>query len=137
MAAIGAYLAARLLNVSLQQTASIVSPSTLGLGISIGTPTSLSMSELGTASGYTPQSVTFNSVAASGTIASNANAMTFGPFSSSQAVSGFIIKDTLSASVSNGNLGNLYYFGNLATARTPLVGDYLIVGVSALTVSLS
>ena len=137
MAAIGAYIAAQLLNVSLKQTASMVSPSTLGLGIAIGAPTSLSMSEVGTASGYTPQSITFSSVAASGTIASNANAMTFGPFSSSQAVTGFFIKDTLSASVSNGNLGNLYYFGNLATARTPLIGDFIIVAAAALTISLS
>lgn len=137
MAAIGAYLAARLLNVSLQQTASIASPATLGLGISLGAPTSLSMSEVGTGSGYTPQSLTMSSVAASGTIASNAGACTFGPFSSVQSLSGFVVKDTLSASASNGNLGNIYYFGTLATARTVSPGDSLVIAVAALTISIS
>lgn len=137
MAAIGAYLAQLLLNASLKQTASYVSPTTLGVGLSLGAPSSVSCSEVGTSSGYTPQSLTMNSVGAAGTIASNANAMTFGPFSSAQSLSGVIIKDTLSASASNGNLGNILYFGLLATARTVGIGDSLVMAASALTVSLA
>jgi hypothetical protein len=137
MAAVGAYLAQLLLNASLKQTASFVSPTTVAVGLSLGAPTSVSMSEVGTSSGYTPQSLTMNSVGAAGTIASNANAMTFGPFSSAQSISGVVIKDTAAASASNGNLGNLYYFGLLATARTVGVGDSLVMAASALTVSLA
>jgi hypothetical protein len=131
MAAVGAYLAQLVLNVSLKQTASLVSAATIGVGLSLGAPTSVSMSEVGTASGYTPQSLTMSSVGAAGTIASNANAMTFGPFSSAQSISGVVIKDTL------GTAGNLLYFGLLATARTVGIGDSLVMAASALTVSLA
>lgn len=126
----GAYLAANLLNVSLKQTASFVSPATLGAGISLGAPTSVSMSEVGTGSGYTPQTLSMSSVAASGTIASNAAAMTYGPFSSAQSLSGIVVKDTL------GTAGNLHYFGTLATARTVSVGDSLVIAAGALTITL-
>jgi hypothetical protein len=137
MAAIGAYIAAQVLNITLKQTATMLSPATLGLGLAVGAPTSLSMSELGTGSGYTPQTLSMSSVAASGTIASNAAALTFGPFSSTQAISGFVIKDTLSCSSSPGNLGNIYYFGTLATARTVSIGDSLVIAVSGLTIALA
>ena len=137
MAAIGAYIAAQILNVTLKQTGSMVSPATLGLAIGLGVPTSVSLSEIGTNSGYTPQSLTMSSVAANGTIASNAAALTFGPFSSIQSLSGWAIKDTLSASAANGNLGDIYYWGSLATARTVSVGDQLVIAAAALTISIS
>ena len=76
MAAIAANLAAQWLNVALKQTASMVSPATLGLALALGAPTSVSISEIGSGSGYTPQSLTMSSVAANGTIASNAGALT-------------------------------------------------------------
>ena len=137
MAAIGAYLAARLLNASLKQTASIVSPTTLGFGLSLGSPTSVSMSEVGTSSGYTPQSVTFSSVGAAGTIASNANAMTFGPFSGAKTIFGGVIKDTLSASASNGNNGNIYFFGQLSSSVVLVAGDTITFAAGALTISIT
>lgn len=132
MAGIGAYLAQLMLNVTLKNTASFVSAATLGLGISLGAPTSVSQSEVGTASGYTPQTLSMSSVGANGTIASNAAACTFGPFSTAQSLSGVVVKDTLSAAT-----GNIYYFGTLATARTVSAGDSLVIAAGALTISLS
>ena len=137
MAGIGAYLAGQILNVSLKQAASIVSPATLALGISLGAPSSLSMSEVLSGSGYTPQTLTMSSVSTGGSlmVASNAVAVTYGPFSSVQSLSGVIIKDTLA--FSGGNQGDILYFGLLATARTVSIGDSLVVAAAALTVSLS
>lgn len=138
MAAIGAYLAALVLEVSLKaSSASFVSPTTLGVGLSLGAPTSVSMSEVGSLSGYTPSTLTMNTVAAAGTVASNANAMTFGPFSSAQSISGVVVKDTLGLGGASGNVGNLLYFGLLATARTVGIGDSLVMAASALTISLA
>jgi hypothetical protein len=137
MAGMGAYLSQLLLNVSLKQTASFVSPATLGVGLSLGAPTSVSMSEIGTGSGYTPQSLTIGSVGAQGTQASNNAALTFGAFNAAQSVSGIVIKDTLSASAANGNLGNMHYFGNLSAARTFSSGDSLVIASGALTITLA
>lgn len=134
MAGIGAYLAGNFLDVSLKQTASFVSPGTLGLGISLGAPTSVSMSEVGTGSGYVPQTLSMSSVAASGTIASNAAACSFGPFSSAQSLSGVVVKDDIAATVNN---GHIFYFGTLATARTVSAGDTLVIAAGALTISLA
>lgn len=131
MAAIGAYLTQLLLNVTLRNTASFVSPATLAVGLATGAPTSIAMSEIGTASGYTASSVTMNSVGAAGTIASNANALTFGPFSTAQSISGVVVKDTAATA------GNLFYFGTLATARTVSPGDQLVMAAAALTISLA
>ena len=137
MAGIGAYLAGQILNVSLKQAASIVSPSTLALAISLGAPTSLSMSEVLSGSGYTPQTLTMSSVSTGGSImvASNAVAVTYGPFSSAQSLSGVVITDTVA--FSGGNQGDILYFGLLATARTVSIGDSLVVAAAALTVTLS
>ena len=137
MAGVGAFIAARVLNVTLKNTASIASAATLGLGLCLGSPTSVSKSEVGTLSGYTPQSITFSSVAASGTVASNANAMTFGPFSSAKTIFGCVVKDTLAASASNGNLGNLYFFGNLGTSVVLVAGDTITFAAGAITISLA
>lgn len=137
MAGIGAYLIDNILNTSLKNVASMVSPATLALGISLGAPSSVSMSEVLSASGYTPQTLTMSSVSTGGSLvaASNNGAVTFGAFSNAQSLSGIIIKDT--AAFSGGNQGNLYYFGLLATARTVQVGDQLVVAAGALTVTLS
>lgn len=137
MAGIGAYLADNFLNVSLKQAASIVSPATLALGISLGAPTSVSMSEVLSASGYTPSTLTMSSVSTGGSImvASNAAAITYGPFSSAQSLSGVVVKDTLA--FSGGNQGNLYYFGLLATVRTVAIGDSLVIAAGALTITLA
>jgi hypothetical protein len=63
--------------------------------------------------------------------ASNSTAATFGPFSSSAVVSGIFLADTVSS-----NAGNLLWFGNLATVRTPLPSDQLVVNAAALGITL-
>ncbi len=137
MAGMGAYLAGQILNVSLKQAASIVSPATIALGLSLGAPTSLSMSEVLSASGYTPSTLGMASVSTGGSLmaASNNTAVTFGPFSSIQSISGVIVKDTLA--FSGGNQGNLEFFGLLATARTVSAGDSMVIASAALTITLS
>jgi hypothetical protein len=109
-------------------------PGATFVGISIGAPTSVSSTEVATGSGYLRQSASFAAAGtptSSGTVTNN-NAMTFGPFSSSQVVSGLFIADTVSSGA-----GTLMFYGNLATVRTPLVGDSLVIGSGALTVTLS
>lgn len=132
MAGIGAYLAQLVLNATLKNTASLASPAALFLGVASGTPSSVSMSEVGTGSGYTPQTVTFSSVGANGTKATNANAVTFGTMSSNFTPHGFFLKD----SASGANLGHMLYF---ATVGATIVsrGDTIVVAAGSLTISLS
>jgi hypothetical protein len=134
MAGIGAYLAGNILNASLKAVASMVSPATLGLGLCAGAPTSVSQSEIGAASGYTPQTLSMSSVSTGGSImvASNMSTCSYGTFNASGPISGVVVKDTLATAA-----GNIYYFGTLATARTVLSGDSIIVAVGALTITLS
>lgn len=103
-------------------------------GLSIGAPSSIASSEIGTGSGYTRQTAIFGAAGtpASSGSASNATAMTFGPFSSSQALTGIFLADTVSSGAGTG-----LYYGNLTTARTPLPGDSLVVAVGALSVTMS
>lgn len=113
--------------------ASPTRPATWAAAISLGAPSSISGSEVGTGSGYTPQSVSFAAAgtpASSGTVTNN-NAMTFGPFSSAQSLSGVVIKDTLATA------GNLLWYGTLTTARTVASGDSLVIAAGALTITLS
>lgn len=104
------------------------------VGLSLGAPTSAASSEIATGSGYVRQTALF---AAAGTptssgTASNSAAMTFGPFSSSQVVSGLFIADTVSS-----NAGTGLMFGNLATVRTPLPGDSIVIAVGALVATMA
>jgi hypothetical protein len=139
MAGMGAYLAQLVLNVSLKNTASIVSPGSVGLGLALTAPTSVSMFEVGSLSGYTPQACGIGSVGAAGTQASNSASCSFGPFTAagSYVITGVVVKDTLALGASNGNVGNLLYFGMLSAARTVTSGDSLIVAAGALTITLA
>ena len=113
--------------------ASPTQPTTRGIGLSLGVPSSISASEVGAASGYTRQTVTFGAAGtptSSGTV-TNANAMTFGPFSTAQSISGLVVADTLAAG------GNLLFYGTLTTARTVQPGDSLVIAVAALTITLA
>lgn len=130
MAAIGAYLAANLLNVSLKQTASWTSPASLVLGVSSGTPTSVSMSEL-SGGGYTGKALSMASVAASGTLASNAAAVTFGTFTTARTIKAMMVKDSLPT-----GSGRMHYFGLLASSVICSSGDTLVIAAGALTITL-
>jgi hypothetical protein len=111
-------------------------PTTRAIGLSLGNPSSTSMSEIGTASGYTATSMAFAAAITAGTVANstatatNASAATFGPFSSSQSISGIFVKDTV------GTAGTFWFYGALAAARTVSPGDSLIVATGALSITL-
>lgn len=133
MAAIGQYLTQALLNWSLNADA-VTRPTAWGVGLSLGSPTSVSGSEITTGSGYSRVAATFASAGtptSSGT-GTNISNMTFGPFSSACSISGIQVWDT----VLSLNSGNLLYYGLLATARTLNAGDSLVVASGALTISL-
>src|SRR5215475_7542957 len=96
--------------------------------LSLGTPSSVSGSEVGTGSGYARQTCLFGAAASPTQSASITAAMTFGPFSSSCTIQGLLIYDTLSISS-----GSELWFGTLNTARTLLAGDTLFISAGNLT----
>jgi len=103
-----------------------------GIGLSIGPPSSVSGSEIGTASGYARQSAFFNA-AAQGSII-NSQGVTFGPFSTQATISGIQVWDTVTTAA---NGGNMLWYGTLATAQTVVVGASLVINSAGLTISLS
>jgi hypothetical protein len=107
-------------------------PASRLVALSTGTPTSVSASgEYQTNSGYARQTVLFGAAASPAGSASNTAAMTFGPFSSSNAIQGLLIYDTISI-----NSGNIWFYGTLLTARTVLPNDTLIITPGSLIVVL-
>jgi hypothetical protein len=113
-------------------------PSVYGVGLSLGSPTSTSASEvtLGS-SNYTRQTLGATAFPPSSTVASsafvsNSNAASFTNLSAGS-FSGIQIWD----SVLSNNSGNMLFYGLLATARTTIAGDALVLAAGALTVSLS
>lgn len=130
MAAIGAYLAANLLSVSLKLTASWTSPASLVLGACSVAPTSVALSEL-SGGGYTAKALSMGAVAANGTKASNAAAVTFGTFTTSRKIVALVIKDSLPTGT-----GHIHYFGSLTASVVCSSGDTLVIAAGALTISL-
>lgn len=108
------------------------SPAARFIGLAWGTPTSAvgGGSELNTSFGYQRTSATFSAAASPAGSASNAAAMTFGPFSSIASILGIHMWDATTAS-------NMWLYGTLQTARTVGVGDSLVIAAGALTVTLS
>lgn len=100
--------------------------------LSMGTPTTVSASELSPLSAHTRQTALFGAAASPAGSASNTAAMTFGPFSSSGVVQGLVIFDTTAFTA-----GNMLWYGTLLTARTTLVGDTLVVAAGGLIITLS
>ena len=133
MANISQYLSKAMLDWSLLG-ATPTRPVGTFVGLSLSAPTSVASNEVATASGYVRSSCVFGAAAtpAGSASASNSTALTFGPFSSSAVISGIFISDTVSSGAGNG-----LYYGNLATVRTPLPGDSLVVAAGALGVTLN
>jgi hypothetical protein len=131
MANIGAFGAKAMLDWVLGG-ATPTQPASRLAALSLGTPTSVSGSELASAEGYARQTTLFGAAASPAGSASNTAAMTFGPFSSSRAVQGLLIYDTISI-----NSGNIWWYGTLLTARTVLSGDTLVVNPGSLLITLS
>lgn len=108
-------------------------PANWGVALALGAPTSVSGSEISTGSGYARQTCTFGAAASPAGSASNANAMTFGPFSSAQSITGLVVYDTMLSL----NSGNMLWYGTLTTPRTVGPGDSLVIAAGALTITLS
>jgi hypothetical protein len=109
-------------------------PAVWGAGLALGNPTSVAGSEIGTGSGYARQTASMSaaSTPASSAVTSNLNAMTFGPFSNAQSISGLQVWDTLAATI-----GNMLWYGPLSVARTVSANDSLIIAPGALTITLN
>ena len=135
MANVAVAMQASLLNWSPTSTGTAPTrPAGCFAGVSLGTPTSVSSSEVATGSGVSRQTVLFAAAAtpASSGSCSNSAAITFGPFSSSCVISGVFLNDSTSSGA-----GTYLYFGNLSTVRTPLVGDSLVFAVGALAITMA
>jgi hypothetical protein len=111
-------------------------PASVGVGLSLGAPTSVSGSEIPNTSGYsTRQTALFGSAAASpagSAFVSNTSAMSWANLSACS-ISGLQIWDTM---LSN-NSGNMLWYGLLAAPRTLSAGDAIVIGSAALTAALS
>jgi hypothetical protein len=92
-------------------------------------PASPVAGEITAGAAYNRAAVSWGVAVGSPYSAYNLSAMTFGPLSTVPPVVAIIIADT---SVGP-NSGNPYWYGTLATARTPLVGDSIVIAASALT----
>jgi hypothetical protein len=132
MANIAAYMEKAMLDWGLGG-ATPTRPAAWAIGLSLGSPTSISGSEITTGSGYARQTGIFGAAASPAGSASNNSACTFGPFSGAASVSGLQVWDSMLSL----NSGNMLYEGLLATARTIGVGDSLVLAVGALTIALS
>jgi hypothetical protein len=131
MPAIAAYLEKGLLDFSLGGA----TPPTVAnrwLGLAVGTPTSISASEMNTLTGYSRLTATIGAAASPAGSASNNAGMTFGPFSSVGSALGAVMFDGSPVGSSD-----MLWYGTLATARTFGIGDTLIFAAGALIFTLS
>lgn len=131
MAGISTYLQKAALDWSLGGAAP-TRPSNWAVGLSLGSPTSVSGSEIATGSGWTRQTAPLAAAASPAGSASNGTAMTFGPALTAATFSGLQLWDTSAATA-----GNMLYYGLLATARTLGVGDSLVIAAGALIITLA
>jgi hypothetical protein len=139
MANIGVVMQGRMLDWALGAPATAPTrPTVYGVGLSLGSPTSTSASEITLgSSNYTRQTLGATAFPPSSTVASsafvsNSNAATWSNLSAGS-FSGIQIWDT----VLSNNSGNMLFYGLLATARTTIASDALVLAAGALTVSLS
>jgi hypothetical protein len=133
MPAFGTWSEAAILNFVLAGSTT-AAPTAWGLALGSAVPTSSSVVttwEIGTASGYTAQTMPMPTCVLGSNTVTNTVAATFGPFSSSQSVSGAMIKNTV------GTGGTNLMWGSLATAATLTPGESLIFAVGALACSLA
>jgi hypothetical protein len=136
MANIGQFATGAILHWIMVPASSPTRPGTIGVGLSLGSPTSVSGSEIPNTSGYsTRQTGQFASPASSpagSAFVSNTNAMSWANLSAAS-ISGLNIWDTTASN----NSGNLLWYGLLAAPRTLSAGDALVIASGALTASLN
>jgi hypothetical protein len=132
MANIGAFGAKQMLDWVLGG-ATGTAPASRLIALSTATPTSVSASgEVNSQQGYARATALFSAAASPAGSASNTASITFGPFSSSNAIQGMLLYDTISI-----NSGNIWWYGTLLTARTVLPNDTLFVNPGGLIITLS
>jgi hypothetical protein len=114
-------------------------PTQWWMNLSLGSPTNVTASEMSTGSGITRQTLAMPAAStaaatnSSGTVMNTANA-TFGPLSgASNSFSGIIIFGATSNSESVSGAGTQWWQGLLATVRSAIIGDSLVISSSALT----
>lgn len=108
-------------------------PTAWGIGLSYGTPSSVSGSEVTGDAGYARQTIQFDAASSPAGICSNSISASWGPFSNSSVIRGIQVWDTVLSS----NSGNMLWYGTLTTPRTVLPGDSLILASGALSIALS
>lgn len=116
------------------KTSTAATPASMVVGLSLGVPTTVSYSEIGTGSGYARQAITFGAAATPGSSASASNniAASFGTFATSQAISGIFLSDSISSGA-----GSMYWYGTINPTRTPLGGDTVSLAAGGLGITLS
>ena len=108
-------------------------PSAFWGALAVGTPTSISASEMGTLTGYSRKTASFGPAStASSASASNNVAMSFGPFSSPGSAIGVTLWDGSPIGSTN-----MLWYGTFGTARTFNPGDFLVVKAGALVLTLT
>ena len=133
MAALGTWAEAALLNALLAGVTTGF-PAAWGLALGSAVPTSASVVttwEIGTASGYTAQTMPMPTCALGSSTVTNTVAATFGPFSNSQTISGAMVKNTV------GTGGTNLMWGSLATAAVMTPGQSLIFATGNLACSIA
>lgn len=132
MAAFGTWSEQAVLN-SILAAVTTGFPAAWSLALGSAVPTSSSVVttwEIGTASGYTSQTMPMPTCTLGSNTVTNTVAATFGPFSSSQSVLGAMIKNTVATAGTN------LMWGSLATAATLTPGESLIFAIGALACSV-
>jgi hypothetical protein len=136
MANISSYMALATMNWWMNGAGAATRPSNWGIGLSLGSPTSISGSEVTlSSSNYSRQSGLFQNpavVAAGVATATNTAAITYSNLSVGS-FSGVQVWDT----VLSNNSGNMLWYGLLSVARTTQAGDSLVFASGALTAALS
>lgn len=131
MANISSYLQKQILDWALKGAAA-TQPANVWVGLAIGTPTSVTGSEIQANSGYARQTGLFGAAASPAGSASNTASINFGPFSSTQSILGIHVWDG-----SPINSSNMLWYGTLQNARTVQPGDTIVVQAGALVITLS
>lgn len=106
-------------------------PTAWGLGLSLGTPTSVSGSEM-SVSAYARKTVVMAAAASPGGSVSNATAVTF-TVSSACTIKGWAIWDTVLSS----NSGNLLFYGTLSASSVMVAGDTLSFAIGSIVCTLA
>ena len=131
MANISAYLQKALLDWTCGGAAA-TQPAKRWAALSLGTPSSVSGSEIPTASGYSRITALFGAAASPAGSVSNTAAMTFGPFSASMAVQGALLYDD-----STVGSNNILFYGTLSAAKTVNAGDQIIFSAGQMIATLA